>query len=129
MYSVQEIAPIFKSKESIYSARSAEIETLAKSYTDLKLVPKLSSFDQTKFGLDMYGDTATDFIISDAQSEETDEEKKKNATEASDDAGETIEIKGNVKEVTVVEKDGRTLFSRDEYKSLIIISIKALIKC
>lgn len=116
LYSVQEIAPIFKSKESIYSAKTAEIETLAKSYTDLKLAPKLSSFDHAKFGLDMYGDKATDFIISDVQSEETDEENEKNATEASDDTGDTIEIKGNVKEVTVVEKEGRKLFSRDEYK-------------
>lgn len=116
LYSVQEIAPILKSKESIYSAKTAEIETLAKSYTDLKLAPKLSSFDHAKFGLDMYGDKATDFIISDVQSEETDDENEKNATEASDDTGETIEIKGNVKEVTVVEKEGRKLFSRDEYK-------------
>lgn len=116
LYSVQEIAPIFKSKESIYSAKTEEIETLAKSYTDLKLAPQLSSFDHAKFGLDMYGDKATDFIISDVQSEEADEEKAKNAAEASDDTGETIEIKGNVKEVTVVEKEGRKLFSRDEYK-------------
>lgn len=116
LYSVQEIAPIFKSKESIYSAKTAEIETLAKSYTDLKLAPQLSSFDHAKFGLDMYGDKATDFIISDVQSEETDDENEKNATEASDDTGDTIEIKGNVKEVTVVEKEGRKLFSRDEYK-------------
>ena len=116
LYSVQEIAPIFKSKESIYSAKSAEIETLAKSYTDLKLAPQLSSFDHAKFGLDMYGDKATDFIISDVQSEEADEEKEQNAAETSDDTDETIEIKGNVKEVTVVEKEGRKLFSRDEYK-------------
>lgn len=116
LYSVQEIAPIFKSKESIYSAKAAEIETLAKSYTDLKLAPQLSSFDHAKFGLDMYGDKATDFVISDVQSEETDDENEKNATEASDDTGDTIEIKGNVKEVTVVEKEGRKLFSRDEYK-------------
>lgn len=116
LYSVQEIAPIFKSKESIYSAKSAEIETLAKSYTDLKLAPQLSSFDHAKFGLDMYGDKATDFIISDVKSEEADEEKEKNAAEASDDTGETIKIKCNVKEVTVVDKEGRKLFSRDEYK-------------
>jgi hypothetical protein len=116
LYSVQEIAHVLKSKEEVYSAKSEEIETLAKSYTHLKLAPTLSSFDHAKFGLDMYGDKATDFIISDVHSEETDEENKKNATAVSDDTGETIEIKGNVKEVTVVEKEGRKLFSHDEYK-------------
>lgn len=116
LYSVQEIAPIFKSKESIYSAKTEEIETLAKSYTDLNLAPQLSSFDHAKFGLDMYGDKATDSIISDGQSEEIDEENAKNATESSDKTGDTIEIKGNVKEVTIVEKEGRELFSRDEFK-------------
>ena len=121
-YSVQEIAPVLKSKEAIYSAKTAEIETMAKSYTDLKLAPQLSAFDHMKFGLDMYGDKATDLIISDVQPESQDDSKEKEESMPSEnngdeETGDVIEIKGNVKEVTIVEKEGRRLFSRDEYKA------------
>ena len=112
VYSVQDVASILKRKKAIYSAKTTEIESLAKSYTDntLNLAPKLSTFDHTKFGLDMYGDKAIDLVVLSAK---TDEENKMNA---SDETGDTIEINGNSKTVVITEKEGRKLFSRDEYK-------------
>ena len=113
-YSVQEIARVLKSKETLYSAKAAEMETMAESYAELKLAPKLSAFDHAKFGLDEFGDKATDLVIRDVKPEETDRDKAPADPGA---AGDTIEIKGNVKEVVTVEKEGRVLFSPDEYKA------------
>lgn len=118
-YSVQEIAPIFKSKEALYSEKIEEIESLSKSYTELKLAPELSAFDHDKFGLDIYGEKAFDLIVGDVQPADTDEEgedTQEDEEESSDSTGDTVEIRGDGKEVTVVGKEGRKLFSDDEYK-------------
>ena len=116
VYNVQEIAPILREKMAIYSEKVAEIETLAKSYADLKLAPRLFVFDHGKFGLDMYGDIATDLVIDDAEQEEGKQEKDEtddSAEEAEVDA--TVPVSQGEKEVNVVRKRGRALFTREEY--------------
>ena len=118
LYSLQEIAPILKLKKDIYEAKLSEIEALATSYSELKLAPRLSAFDHAKFGLDMYGDVATEFVINDVASENDDENSnKQEANENNKQSDEAIILKGNDKEVSVVQKQGRSLFSKEEYQA------------
>ncbi|MBE6916696.1 MAG: hypothetical protein E7470_02150 [Ruminococcaceae bacterium] len=117
VYSVQEIAPILTAKMEIYAEKVTEIETLSKSYADLHLAPRLAVFDHGKFGLDMYGDIATELVIGDAE-QETSEENPQEGDEAAEEETEadaTVSVIGNEKEVSVVRKRGRTLFSAEEY--------------
>ena len=112
-YTVQEIAPLLKAKKDIFANKVAEIEAMTETYTELKLSPKLLAFDHLKFGLDMYGDKATELVVGNVQPVDTEEE---NDSDASGDESNTIKIKGNTKEVAIVERKARKLFSRDEYK-------------
>lgn len=118
-YTVQEIGPIFKRKIDTYTEKVTEIESLARSYAELKLAPELDVFDYSKFGLDMYGDKAMELVVNDVVSEKKDENVEDNDTAKSDadEKHDTIIIKGNDKEVTAVQKQGRILFSDDEYKA------------
>ena len=114
-YSAQEIASFLMNKQAAYSSEAQKIESLNKSYTELKLVPELKAFDHIKFGLDEYGDKATDFIVSDVHPEKAAKEKKEeDVTDSTDET--SYKITGNTKEVTVVEKAGRKLFSGKEYE-------------
>lgn len=115
-YTVQEIAPILKIKKDIYSEKAAEIESLASSYADLGLAPRMKVFDNAKFGLDMFGDKDTELVINSAAADSGNKKDKGKSKESED--GETIAIKGNTKEVSVIRKQGRTLFSADEYQPL-----------
>lgn len=117
VYSVQEIAPILTAKMELYADKASEIETLSKSYADLHLAPRLALFDHGKFGLDMYGDVATELVIENAEQEESEENPQENEEAAEEETEEdaAVSITGNEKEVNVVRKKGRTLFSAKEY--------------
>ncbi len=118
-YTVQEIAPVLKAKKDIYAEKVMEIESLAKLYPELKLAPKLSAFDHAKFGLDMYGDKATDLVIRDVDPDKEDEKNDEHngASEKANESDDTSVVSGNDKEVVVVQKQGRVLFSKEEYKA------------
>lgn len=112
-YAVDEIAAILKVKMDIFVDKKEETETLSESFDALKLTPALHVFDHEKFGLDEFGTVKTEFEIDDVENED--------AEPCDDDAGEeednTILIKGNDKEMREVKKEGRPLFTSDEYKA------------
>ena len=110
-YEASELAAVFKSKAALYSAKEKEIASLAKSYTELKLAPPRAAFNYGKFGLDAYGEKATDLIIRDAPPKETDDGEGKDAVDPADG---TIAVRGDTKEVVLVETEAQKLF--DEYK-------------
>lgn len=112
-YSVHEIAPLLKAKATVYAEKANEIDTLAKLYTELGLAPPVRAFDCGKFGLDEYGVKAVELVAHDAQPEK----KKENNADASKEAGDTIIVKGNSKKVSLEEKQGRRLFTREEYQA------------
>ncbi len=118
-YTVQEIAPLLKAKKECYTEKVTEIESLAKSYAELNLAPKLSAFDHDKFGLDMFGDKAVDLVVNDVVPEKEEEqlEEPDAETDEQSEGNDTIVIKANDKEVTAVQKQGRTLLSKEEYQA------------
>ena len=112
-FTVEEIAPILKKKKLLYAEKISEIDSLTKSYTELGLSPQLSAFDYAKFGLDEYGDKATDLVISAA---EPDEKKSRKSSDAASNT-EAVVISGNEKKVTVAEKESRAMLSGDEFEA------------
>ncbi len=117
VYTIKEIAPVLKEKMDIYSDKVAEIEAMSESYADLGLAPRLSAFDNAKFGLDVYGDKATDLVVSDVTAD--DREKGAAGEEASEDdsAADDAPVKrGNEKELLTVSTQAKPLFSKDEYQ-------------
>lgn len=115
-YTVEEIAPILMAKKEIYAEQVAEIESLEKSYAELKLAPKLSAFDYAKFGLDMYGDKATEFVVSDVEPDNNEDKFDENNLRQAE-LDETIIVRGDSKEVSVVKKQGRVLLSKEEFQA------------
>ena len=112
-FTVEEIAPILIKKKLLYAEKISEIDSLTKSYTELGLSPQLSAFDYAKFGLDEYGDKATDLVISAA---EPDEKKSRKSSDAASNM-EAVVISGNEKKVTVEEKESRAMLSGDEFEA------------
>ncbi len=117
-YTVEEIGAVLEAKKKIYEEKITDIESFSKSYADMELARRLSAFDYAKFGLDMYGDKATDLVINDVVDEKSDKksEKKEDSSEKTDEQNDTIFIKGNDKEVTVTKRQGRVLFLKEEYQ-------------
>lgn len=115
-YTADEIAPVLKDKEYLYSEKVQEIETLVNSYSELKLAPKLSAFDHGKFGLDEYGDVSVSMVVDDVDSSEKEEYSDEDSAEEETKDTETVLIEGKTKKVKVVKKTGRTLFSKEEFK-------------
>ncbi len=117
-YTVQEIALVLKAKKDIYSEKVAEIESSTKSYAELNLAPELSLFDYNKFGLDKYGDKATELVITDVIPEKEEKKAVKGDGASDKDAGndDTIVKDDNKKEVNIVQKQGRVLLTGDEYE-------------
>jgi hypothetical protein len=111
-YTVEEIAPLLMAKERAYDKKVSEIESMEKSYPELKLAPELRGFNHTMFGLDRYGHKDTDLVVRDVTPEEQDSPKEDDDQQKTD----TVLIKGNSKKVEVVEKSGRALLPRDEYQ-------------
>lgn len=111
LYSVDEIAPILKAKELQYSKKVVEIESISKSYAELRLAPQLSSFDHNKFGLDAYGAQATELVVSDVQSARNGHEVSQGGN-----APDDLAMKGRSKKVSAVKKSGRVLFTSEEYQ-------------
>lgn len=118
-YTADEIVPVLKAKMDIYSNKVEQIESLAKSYSDLGLAPKLSAFDHEKFGLDMYGDKAFELVVNDVKPVDNGKgaggKDNGNGSDDIDKNDGTIVIKGNDKELDIVEGGSKLLFSKEEY--------------
>ncbi len=120
-YSLEEIAPILKSKSNAYLEKVSEIESRERMYTDPKLglAPPLKEFDHSKFGLDAYGEVETELVVRDVVQEENDKADEEDETAKTDESdSENLQIKGDSREVSVVEKESRNLFPESEYKPL-----------
>jgi len=64
-YSLEEIAPLLRERERVYSTMGKMVSDSSYQYSKLGLVPKLQPFDHGKFGLDKYG--GREIVSSDAQ--------------------------------------------------------------
>ncbi|MBQ3055406.1 MAG: hypothetical protein IJC88_04805 [Oscillospiraceae bacterium] len=98
-YTVDEVAPLLKLKKTLFLQTASEIEDMAKSYADLKLAEAVSLFDHTKFGLDEHGDQDFEFTMRDVEGIEED----------------SLNQKGNTKELTIEQKTMQLLFKKDEF--------------
>ncbi len=108
-YTVEQVAPLFKAKETQFSDKVRGIKTLSKSYAELGLAPHLSVFDNDKFGLNEYGSQAMDVVV---------EKKDGSAEQAAGDAPAQAEviIQANDREMSSVERRCRPLFTAAELK-------------
>lgn len=102
-YKMKDLVHLFREKKAVYAAKVDEVEHLSKSYPELELAERLRAFDHERFGLDQYGDVAVELTVSDAAD-----------TPAQEGENATAIVRGE-KELTMVEKSGRVLFTREEF--------------
>ena len=100
VYTVEEVAKVLKEKCAQFLGAASSIEKLATSYAELKLAAKLDRFDHAKFGLDEHGDPDFHFTVRDVEGREED----------------TLDLKGNTKEVVKEQAQIRRFFTEEEYK-------------
>ncbi len=106
-YTVEQVAPLFKAKETQFSDKVRGIKNLSKSYAELGLAPHLSVFDNDKFGLNEYGSRAMDVVV-----EKKDGSGEQTAGDAPAEAEVIIQV--NDREMSSVERRCRPLFTAAE---------------
>lgn len=113
-YKMEEVAPLFRTKERIYEAKAEEIGSMIKSYAELGLAEPVRILDYAQFGLDEYGDKAVDLMIVDVDEEE--KEKEKTEEEQEENTTDKPLVDNAHKAVVVVRQEGERLLTKEEYE-------------
>lgn len=119
-YTANDISRGLRAKKAAYTGKLAELESMRRSYSELRLAPKLRAFDYKRFGLDVYGRQNTELVITEVPPEK---EKKENKSKNKDDAAHNdndsendIDVNSGRNEVTVSAQMPESLFTTDEYE-------------
>lgn len=119
-YSAQQVTAVLAQKAKVYAAAVEQMDTLGIYYPEQNLVPKLMEFDHAKFGLDAFGEKATDLVVIDVTPEEKEtssgeEEPSGEEGSAPEQQQDGVASDAKEKKIEVVDKRGRVLLSRDEF--------------